>query len=273
MSNRLEGLDSLGRTFFGLATMASGVQQLVTGDFVRLVPKLPAWVPAPSAWPYVVGVVLVASGLAILTGRMARTAAAIVAAMILVIVVVLYPPSMVANPLIDRPLLRGFMYTNPLKCLALVGGAAILLGGLPDEPSVLSPLVRAIGKLEPVGAVLLAIFLIVCGIQHFWYSPFVVTLVPAWLPARMFWTYFTGAALMAGGTGILIPRTSRLAATLSAIMIFLWVLLLHIPRAIVEPNHAFETAGVFEALALSGVALIVAGTRGPRPGVRAPGQM
>jgi len=121
MSNRLEGLDSLGRTFFGLATMASGVQQLVSGNFVRLVPRLPAWIPAPSAWPYAVGVVLVAAGLAILTGRMARTAAAIVAAMILVIVVVLYPPSMVANPLIDRPLLRGFMYTNPLKCLALVG--------------------------------------------------------------------------------------------------------------------------------------------------------
>jgi uncharacterized membrane protein len=194
MSDRLEGLDSPGRTFFGLATMASGVQQLVTGNFVRLVPKLPAWVPAQSAWPYVVGVVLVAAGLAILTGPMARTAAAVVAAMILVIVVVLYPPSMVANPLIDRPLLWGFMYTNPLKCLALVGGAAILLGRLPDEPSVLSPLVRAIGRLEPLGAVLLAIFLIVCGIQHFWYSPFVVTLVPAWLPARMFWTYFTGAS-------------------------------------------------------------------------------
>jgi hypothetical protein len=44
-------------------------------------------------------------------------------------------------------------------------------------------------------------------------------------------------------------------------MIFLWVLMLHIPRAIQEPAHAFETAGVLEALALSGVALLVAATR------------
>jgi predicted oxidoreductase len=48
-------------------------------------------------------------------------------------------------------------------------------------------------------------------------------------------------------------------------MIFLWVLLLHIPRALMEANHANETAGVFEALALSGVALLVASAQASRP--------
>ena len=110
-----------------------------------------------------------------------------------------------------------------------------------------------------------------CGIQHFVYTDFVTTLVPAWIPAPRFWTYFTGLALMAGGTGILVPKTARLAATLSALMIFLWVLLLHIPRAFAEANHANETAGVFEALAISGVALLVAGTRAPRSRDEAPG--
>ncbi len=51
-------------------------------------------------------------------------------------------------------------------------------------------------------------------------------------------------------------------------MIFLWVLLLHIPRALAGPNHANETAGVFEALAISGVALIVAGTPAGLPSGR-----
>ncbi len=239
---------SLGRCFFGAAVMASGVLQLVTGEFVRLVPKLPAWVPAPAVWPYLIGVVLVVTGLAILSGRMARAAAAVVAAMILLMLVFLYPPSMVANPDIDRPLLRGFMWTNPLKCLALVGGAALL-----------------IGRLERAGAAFLSVFLIVCGLQHFTYRDFVTLLVPSWIPpGQRFWTYFTGVALIAGGAGILVPRTARLAATLSAVMIFLWVLLLHIPRAAAGPQHVFETAGVFEALALSGVALLVAATPRPR---------
>lgn len=156
---------------------------------------------------------------------------------------------MVANPDIDRPLLRGFMWTNPLKCLALIGGAALLVGrgGF-------------IGRLAPAGAVFLAVFLVVCGLQHFVYADFVVALVPSWIPpGQRFWTYFTGLALVAGGVGILVPRTARRAASLSALMIFLWVLLLHIPRAVEGPQHVFETAGIFEALALSGVALIVAG--------------
>ena len=66
--------------------------QLVTADFVRLVPKLPVWVPAQPIWACLVGVVLVAAGLAILSGRMARTAASIVGAMILVMVRRADPP-------------------------------------------------------------------------------------------------------------------------------------------------------------------------------------
>jgi uncharacterized membrane protein len=245
---------SLGRFFFGVATMASGVQQLITGDFVRLVPKAPAWMPSHSVSAYLVGVVLVAAGLAILSDRMARSATSVVGAMILLMFLLLAAPNVVANPLV------GFMWTNPLKSLALVGGAMILIGTLPDG-HVLSPPTRGPWRLESLGTVFLAIFLVVCGMQHFVYRDFVDTLVPSWIPAPRFWTYFTGMALFAGGVGILFRPAARLAATLSGLMIFLWVLLLHIPRALAGPNHANETAGVFEALAISGVAFMVAGTR------------
>ncbi|MFL6260141.1 MAG: hypothetical protein ACJ76Y_10560 [Thermoanaerobaculia bacterium] len=53
--------------------------------------------------------------------------------------------------------------------------------------------------------------------------------MPAWIPGARYWVYLTGVALIAGEVGILVPRTARLAATLVGIMIFLWVLLLHIP--------------------------------------------
>ncbi len=206
---------SLGRAFFGVATLASGVLQLVTGDFVRLVPKLPAWVPAPSAWAYLTGVVLVAVGIAILSGRMARPAASLLGVLILLVFVLLYVPSLVWNPEIDRPYLLGFMWTNPLKALALAGGAA-MLAAPPGGERPLAALVRAFARLEPLGGRLLALFLVVCGIQHFVYSDFVTTLVPAWIPAQRFWTYFAGVALLAGGLGLLVPQTARLAATLSA---------------------------------------------------------
>jgi uncharacterized membrane protein len=262
----------LGRWFFGLAVLGSGVLQLVISDFVRLVPKTPAWVHQPAlAW--LAGVVLVVIGLRIVSAKTARAAASVLAALILLDLVLLYAPQMVVNPSVERPFLRGFMWTNPLKCLALVGGAAILAARLLDDGRPLVALVGPVARLEPAAPVLLAVFLIVGGVQHFVYAAFVATLVPAWIPpSQRFWTYVAGVALVAGGAGILWRPTARLAATLSALMIFLWVLLLHIPRALAGPDHAFEMAGVYEALALSGVALLVAATRDVRRGAAESGR-
>jgi uncharacterized membrane protein len=258
MASSAAGMATLGRWFAGLGLLASGAQQVVTGEFVRLVPRS-GWLPSHRVLPYATGVVLAAAGLAVLSGRWARTAATAIAAALVVMVFFFYPPAMAANPLIDRPFLRGFNYTNPLKCFALVGGAAILAGTVPGSAGERTGPVAAFGRAARLGPYLLAAFLLVAGVQHFWYARFVATLVPAWIPpGQMFWTYFTGVALMAGGLGMLVPRTARLAAALSALMIFLWVLLLHIPRAVAGPRHAFEAAGIFEALALSGVALLVA---------------
>jgi uncharacterized membrane protein YphA (DoxX/SURF4 family) len=239
---------SLGRVFMGLAVLASGILQLATGELVRLVPRVFGW-PAPHPlWAYLSGVVLVALGAAILSGRLAVPAAAVLGVLLVVLVFFVYLPRMTADPRIDRPLLRGFMYTNPLKSLALAGGAALLFD-------------RRHPRARTAGAVLMAAFLVVCGLQHFAYRGFVVGMVPAWMPGRMFWTCFTGAALIAGGVGVLVPRTARLAAGATAVMIFLWVLMLHIPRAVSGPARTNETAGTFEALALSGVALLIADTR------------
>jgi uncharacterized membrane protein len=232
---------TVGRWFVGLAVLASGALQLTTREFVRLVPARPSWMPSLPLAAYLVGVILVLIGLAFLQGRRVRAAATILAALFLFLFVFFCAPSLLATPGMDRPYLHGFMWTNPLKVLALTGGALVLAGNR-----------------RQLGAILLAAFLVVGGIQHFVYSDFVTALVPAYMPSRRFWTYFAGVSLIAGGVGILVPRTARLAATLTALMIFLWVCMLHIPRALTGPNHAFEIAGALEALALSGVALLMA---------------
>ena len=64
---------NIGRIFFGLGVLGSGVLQIAIGGFVRLVPRLPSWVPAQPTLAYLIGAVLVALGLAILAGRMVRT--------------------------------------------------------------------------------------------------------------------------------------------------------------------------------------------------------
>jgi uncharacterized membrane protein YphA (DoxX/SURF4 family) len=244
---------SVGRWFFGIAVAGSGALQLVAGDFVRLAAQEGA--PAgQSAWPYLIGVVLFATGCMIAAGRLARPAGAVVAGMLLVALVAVQIPRLLDNPW------AAFMWIKPLKSVALAGGAGLLAAALPIKGRG-APRATTVERIERVSVLCLAVFLFVCGLQHFVYADFVAALVPSWIPGQRFWALFAGVALMAAGVGLLASRTARLAAFLSAVMIVSWVLLLHIPRAVAGPDRPGETAGVFEALAISGIALLIAARR------------
>ncbi|HUG13330.1 MAG TPA: hypothetical protein VMM36_20105 [Opitutaceae bacterium] len=247
----MHALTLAGRRFFAVAAVGSGVMQLVNASFVRLVPALPTWIPWHSGLAMLTGGVLVLIGFAILLDRKRRPAALVLGATLVLVFLLLALPVALSNPL------AGFMWTNPAKTLALAGGAFLIASASGMRGSPASSSKRSL----LIATALLAVFLIICGVQHFFYAGFVDTLVPAWIPpGSRFWTYFTGVALIAGGVGLLLRGTVRAAALLSAAMVFLWVLLLHIPRALSEANQASELAGVFEALAISGVALLIAGS-------------
>jgi uncharacterized membrane protein len=258
-----EKLQRLGRFFFGASVAAFGFLQLIRADFVRLVPDLPAWIPAHSFWAGAIGALLIAIGTSILFDRYSRISATVLAGLILLCIAFLHVPQIAADPA------RGFRWTNPCKALGLFGGAVFLAGASKHLAVGRNPaIVRATQSLLPHGpAVFLGIFFLVGGIQHFVYADFVHQLVPAWMPARPFWTYFTGLALIASGLGLWLPPTRRLSAALSGLMIFLWVILLHLPLALAVPYQPNETDGVFEALSFSGIAFMLI----PRPSGRAIG--
>lgn len=152
----------------------------------------------------------------------------------------------------------GPAWFNLAKWLAYVGGLVAIAG--------LSPWAAR----PTLGA-----FLVVCGIQHFLFTTFVATLVPAWIPGALYWTYFAGAALIAAGLGMNVPPTGRLAALLAGGMIVTWIVILHIPRALAAAGPAQlreEWNSVFEALTFSGLAFVVAGAWATRPTSRRPGE-
>src|SRR5204862_7442907 len=95
-------------------------------------------------------------------------------------------------------------------------------------------------KRQTVGRVFVAVSLVVFGVQHFLYGGFVAGLVPAFMPGRLFWAYFIGAAFVAAAAGILYKMLARPAATMLGVMFFLFVLLLHIPRIVLHPHDGNE---------------------------------
>jgi uncharacterized membrane protein YphA (DoxX/SURF4 family) len=89
-------------------------------------------------------------------------------------------------------------------------------------------------------------------------------MVPAWLPARRELAYVTGAAHVAAGLGLVSALLDRLAATLEAIMLSAFVLLVHVPSLGASPAPTWAPNGqalwteLLLALVMAGSAAIVA---------------
>src|SRR5712692_5100090 len=113
-------------------------------------------------------------------------------------------------------------------------------------------------KSQTPGRIFVAISLVVFGVQHFIYGGFVATLVPAFMPGRLFWAYFVGVAFFAAAIGILTKMLARPAATMLGVMFFLFVVLLHIPRIVGNSSDGNEWTSGFVALAMCGGAWVLA---------------
>ncbi len=117
---------------------------------------------------------------------------------------------------------------------------------------------RGLDKLVPFGPLLFAIPMAIFGADHFTTINFVATLVPSWIPGHLFWAYFVGVALVAAAFSLVTRIWSRLAAALLALMLFLFVLLMHIPNCFADPHNPAAYTLILRDLALGAGALAVA---------------
>ncbi len=236
----------IGRLLFALSVVASGIYQLVTGRFVNLVPVNPAHIQLWQA--YLLGVLLVLIGVGLLVRRTVSVSAVTLAGLLLVLFfgfslrVALRQASM------------GYVWVDPLMILAIFGGVGLF--AVRHDRSTLDRVFERATRFVPLA---LGAFLAYCGALHFPYAKYVASLIPPWIPAHMFWTYFAAIALIAGGIGIVVPRTACLAATLSGIMLFSWFFLVHIPLAI-NTHTVSEVSRGFQAMQDSAVAFMLAGS-------------
>lgn len=77
---------------------------------------------------------------------------------------------------------------------------------------------------------LLAIVMIIFGIQHFKYPREMMSFVPTYLPGGDIWVYFVGAAFILAAISFITNRYVSLAGYLLAAMLLLFVVLVHWPN-------------------------------------------
>jgi len=81
---------------------------------------------------------------------------------------------------------------------------------------------------------------VIFGVSHFVYADFTAQMVPAWLPDRLGLAYLTGAIHALTGACLLTGLRVRVAATIEALMMASFVLLLHIPGVAGAPHDRMQ---------------------------------
>jgi uncharacterized membrane protein len=258
----MKSLTKVACIFYGTGIAGLGVQQFIYSDFRPVIlPPWPLWMHVSGIGAWISGAALVIAGVLIASMRKSYTTALFLGGFLLALFIIFQVPYVIFIQQYS-PLNLG-LWTDPLKEMALAGGAFVIAGLLKirNSPHAKNTVFNtALEKLIPAGSILFSITMILFGIDHFLYTDFVATLVPSWIPGPVFWTYFAAVALIGSGAAIILKIKLELIGQLLATMLFLWLILLHIPRAIADPRsgNGNEITSVFEALAFSGIALAIA---------------
>ncbi len=182
----------LGPAVFSLAFAALGIETLIyarvsthgLGPQYNVIPVIP-WLPAIPWLAYAFGGVLVFGAAGLLWKRLAWPAGMTLGGLLFLCTLVLEVPKNAVN-LGSMSLRTGVFEPLALACLAW----------LAPGPGV-TP-----GWLARASRYLLALSLIVFGVDHFLALAPIASLIPAWIPWRVFWVAFFGAAFIASGLSI-----------------------------------------------------------------------
>jgi len=250
--NKKINLSNIGRIFYGFSITGMGLQTVYYHDFpYMLIPPKHSWIPGFLMLSYISGALLILAGVIIVLKKKTKPVALWLGVVLLLIFCFYHVPyQFIATSNYMQPI----AWDNALKELALSGGAFVIAGSFSkkNENSY---------RLITFGSTLFGITITCFGVLHFLYAKGVAEYISSWMPCRLFWTYLAGAGLLSAGIAIILKIKVRLAASLLGTMIFIWFIILHMPKVIVSPfaEIGSEATSALLALAYSGTAFVVAG--------------
>jgi uncharacterized membrane protein len=117
---------------------------------------------------------------------------------------------------------------------------------------------RGLDKIAALNNLCFAIPLAAFGAEHLSGAKFLMEAVPPYMPWRLFWAYFVGFALFAASLSIATKIQVRWSGLLFGIMMFLFVAMLHFPRAVTSGDRISWTI-VFREMSFAGGGWVLAG--------------
>jgi uncharacterized membrane protein len=213
-----------GGALFAASVAGLAVLSLVYGNFAPLLGPFP-W---SNSWTYGLGALLLAACVGLFLARTVVSSAIIIA-----VYAVTWAAAGV-RPIVNAPLSVGSWYGFSEAVSLLVGVWTLYaLRRRRDRAAATEALTS--DRALRAGRILFGAACLVYGIAHFAYAAYSLPFVPTWLPARMQLVYVTGACHAAAGVGLIVGLLPRLAATLEAIMIVLFGVLVWLPSHFAHP--------------------------------------
>ena len=238
-----------GQWLFGIAITAFGIEFFAFNSSLAGLMPLPSSINQPP-WIYIPGLLLIAAGICIILHFRQRLTALLLAVFLLLLCLWLHVPAVLSV------ITNGGKWTAIFELIAL-GSGALLTAALPVTKGNVSndKTNRFSHTIYMTGKILFAMSLVVFGILHFVYATYIATLIPSWIPAPLFLSYFIGAAFIAAAASLFFTLLVTLSSSLLALMFFIWVTILHAPRVLANPQTEAEWTSLFVALAIGAIAL------------------
>jgi uncharacterized membrane protein len=234
-----------GIVLLGVGSAAAGVLDLIYGAFEpahQPIQAISDHIPGVRVLAYLVGIWLIAGGIAIMRPATAR-AGAIALAIVYACFAAFWIPRLWTVPRLYGHSWRLYigLVTGPCVDLVPIVGALIVLG-----------------KTRGVRGVM-AFATIMFGLEHLANPADVATLIPSWMPlGGETWSIVTGICFVAAGIAFAVGTLDVLAARLLAAMFTVFTLLSLIPLLIAAPREQTSWGGNFVNLAVIGATWLFA---------------
>jgi uncharacterized membrane protein len=229
-----------------VATIAAGLLLIYLGILNAVYrDSLLTWQPTPdgASWKipfaYLSALILIVAGIGILLPRWRTKSAMLGAGWVGLWALLLHLPHVVADHNVGALLGLGEASANAL-------GLATLTGCFDA------------GRRALLLRLAFGLCLVVFGASHFVYADFTAQMVPAWLPDRLGLAYLTGSIHALTGACLLAGIRVRVAATIEALMMSSFVLLVHIPGVAAAPEDRMQLTMLGMAGLLTTAAWLVA---------------
>ncbi|HEY3816855.1 MAG TPA: hypothetical protein VGL81_06785 [Polyangiaceae bacterium] len=226
---------------------------LLSGVFEYVWAPVPRWVPWRNVLAYAAGALMLVSAVGLPWRKTRMRSSAILTLLFLAWLLVLQMPRVIAAPSKEG------LWAGGGQIATVVAGSWILFASLASPTEGRGRLVRG-DRAVRMARSLFALALPLFGLHHFLDMAGAADAVPAWLPFRLGWAFLTGAGHVAAGAAILFGIVPRLAATLEAVMVSAFVVLVHLPGVIGAPRDALQWTMLVVASAIGGATWIVAGS-------------